>query len=221
MLSESELPDVAPQKKVDVKTTVDAEEVRLEQSVWQSERKKRLDDALEQLPRTILPSRHEYHPTEEAPRSLVADIDTDTAAVGRALHSYMALIRTVTTLDDKLADYVTNQEGIQRETIERLVKNCLESELWREASEGRRLWREIPFCVNVPGGMMRGAIDLMWEDSEGNIHIADWKTGQFDPDRHRQQLREYMQSVEQTTGRKVKSANLFFAATGKRTSMQT
>jgi ATP-dependent exoDNAse (exonuclease V) beta subunit len=69
--------------------------------------------------------------------------------------------------------------------------------------------------IRREAGMLRGAIDLLWEDADGELHIVDWKTGSFDPERHKAQIRDYVSAVTQATGKRIASASLFFAMEGK------
>jgi len=107
--------------------------------------------------------------------------------------------------------HISAQENVSRDELDSLIRNCLECEIWRKAIAGKRLWREVPVRIRTTEGMMHGIIDLVWEDAEDNIHIVDWKSGAFDPDRHREQIRDYTRSLKQASGKDVASANLFFA----------
>jgi len=217
LLAERELPDVDRAGVTGKETSFDATHVGLARADWQRERETRLKDAVGKLPRVVAPSRHGYHAEDESESVLPGEAVDDAVSLGSALHLYMALTEPTTTFSDTLAEYVAGQAGIARRELDSPVKNCLNSDLWREALSGRRIWREAPICVKTDGGMLRGAIDLMWEDRKGDIHIADWKSGEFIPERHRRQVLEYARAVEQATGRKVETARLFFAATGQQT----
>lgn len=54
------------------------------------------------------------------------------------------------------------------------MRAALASDVAR-ASAGARSWREVPFVMATPEGMVEGAIDLLFEDA-GGVSIADYKT---------------------------------------------
>ncbi|MDP8237483.1 MAG: UvrD-helicase domain-containing protein [Candidatus Hatepunaea meridiana] len=193
------------------------------QSVWktctdlQNRRNARLKEIKQQLPKIHIPSGIEAVSIGESQTEAVfIDTNSDAALLGRALHRYMALTKPVTAIDNSLADYIADTEGISGNELIQLITSCLEGELWREAITGVRLWREAPVTLKSPEGMMRGIVDIIWEDTAGDIHIGDWKSGGALNKEYKSQLMDYAQAIRKATDKKVKSANLYLAKTGKR-----
>jgi len=48
--------------------------------------------------------------------------------------------------------------------------------LWSELAEAKQLFRELDFVMAVPPGVLRGQIDLLYQDAEGQWHILDYKS---------------------------------------------
>jgi len=48
--------------------------------------------------------------------------------------------------------------------------------LWSELAEAKQLFRELDFVMAVPPGLLRGQIDLLYEDAQGQWHILDYKS---------------------------------------------
>jgi len=116
--------------------------------------------------------------------------------------------------DAQLADYLSRDEGTDPQRVAQLVKSCLTSALWQNAAAAPRMWRETPIAVTQEDGILRGAIDLVWEDTGGRLHITDWKSGRQQAERHAQQLRDYAAALSRATGRTVTGAALFYADDG-------
>ncbi|MDP8228449.1 MAG: 3'-5' exonuclease, partial [Candidatus Electryoneaceae bacterium] len=181
---------------------------------WMQDRSQRLESALKRLPQMVRPS---YHSTEVVTQDFLRPKAGSTGRIGRAVHQYMALCRLETALDSSLAAHIAREYDLSVENIVPLIKSCLRSDVWHRALDAVRFWREVPVIQSVTGGMIRGIVDLIWEDIDGNLHIADWKTGSFDPQRHTSQVRNYAEVVGRTIcsgsseGRKVISGILYFA----------
>ena len=224
LLTDDQLPASVQAAKEPAETLPDVSSVWDERTAWQSERASRMKNAVQKIPKVTQPSRHDRYSPEPSPASTVEDRSEtavegdgpDRAALGRALHKYMALIAPVTILNNELADYVAREEGILREHLEPLLSSCQKGELWGEAITAVRLWREVPVNVRTSNGILLGVIDLVWEDGKGLLHIGDWKSGSVQPERHEVQMRDYARAVEQATGREVASAGLFYAESEKK-----
>lgn len=212
LVTSDNLTQTAAAKPKESMPEINADEVWKAKEDWLRDRAVRLNRALISLPSVTLPSSHIQGAIDETPTTAV---DADAASIGAALHSYMALTEPVTTYDKSLAEFVASQEGIDMRELRPLVQRCLDSVPWMEAIKSPRIWREVPVIVKVENGILKGAVDLVWEDNGGNIHICDWKGGAFQSEKHEQQLRDYAKGIEVAVGRTVSSAILFFAATGK------
>jgi ATP-dependent helicase/nuclease subunit A len=55
------------------------------------------------------------------------------------------------------------------------VKAVMASEVWRRARAARQCLTEVPFVVGLPDGVVRGVIDLAFEEKDGWV-LVDYKT---------------------------------------------
>jgi len=183
---------------------------------WMQDRRDRLDEAVSRLPQTVLPSRISTEPVltnEKQQEEVVSSIYA--TQLGLALHRYMSLCELSVNLDQELAEYIAGEEDASSQDLQPLIETCLRSDIWQEALDSIRLWREAPVIAHVEEGMMKGIIDLVWEDNQNGLHIVDWKTGQSDPEQHSNQMRAYVTALQQATGTQIKSARLFYTRTGE------
>jgi len=184
--------------------------LRNEIKTWDMERTSRLEAVRRRLPRVMLPSAHEPNLLDAASLTGIGEA----LALGRALHRYLAECLPGEVFDAQLADYLSRDEGTDPQRVAQLVKSCLTSALWQNAAAAPRMWRETPIAVTQEDGILRGAIDLVWEDTGGRLHITDWKSGRQQAERHAQQLRDYAAALSRATGRTVTGAALFYADDG-------
>lgn len=94
------------------------------------------------------------------------------------------------------------------------------SPLGRRAANAIRAEREYDFLIEIEGAILRGQIDLWFED-KGEILLVDYKTDRVDPgEEHRHarryvpQLRLYALALEKLTGRVPARAVLWYLRTG-------
>jgi len=64
--------------------------------------------------------------------------------------------------------------------VAELVTAALQSDVVKSALAGR-YWREVPFAMMGPDGIVEGAIDLVIEDAAGKVTVVDYKTDAFTP----------------------------------------
>ncbi len=195
--------------------SIDVSGVLEELESWQQDRLTRLETARCVLPKVVLPSRHIAEQRDGFLHNVHPMISVTDESLGRALHRYMALCQAATEIDPALAGCVARESGIDSVDLIPLIRICLEGDMWRDALSARRFWREVPVTVGRDEGLLRGVVDLVWEDSDGRLHVGDWKTGAFDPERHQTQIREYVSAVGHATGREVASGRLFLAGEGR------
>lgn len=110
---------------------------------------------------------------------------------GAAFHRLMELadLRSL-KMPDRSVEYAAEEFGIEDrvEELATLIRSVLRSDLLVEASGARRIMRETPFTISidshfaavakagtVPGGMIEGRIDLLFETENGWTAV-DYKT---------------------------------------------
>lgn len=128
--------------------------------------------------------------------------DSEPLRIGRALHRYLSIAPLELPLDHTLLSAVCLKESIAVEVVAPLVSNCLASEVCQGAASAHRFWREVPITLDTGEGIMKGVIDLMWQDSQG-LSIADYKSGAGSPSSYAPQLAHYAEAVERITGERV------------------
>jgi len=134
-------------------------------------------------------------------------------AAGRALHEYLARAPIGVTPDYSMLKIICEREDASYETVVKMTENTVRSHVWRKAQESGRSWREVPISYIDGNVIVRGRIDLVWEDGDG-IQLADFKSGVVQPDSHRRQLERYARGIELATGRKVSAGWIVTARDG-------
>ena len=95
-----------------------------------------------------------------------------------------------------------------------MVERALQSGLLRRAQAADEVYRELPFTVPTPAGLMEGKIDLLFREG-GRWVLVDYKTdAQPEPSRYRAQMQAYTAALRQVAGIAVAEVLLFFVATG-------
>jgi ATP-dependent exoDNAse (exonuclease V) beta subunit len=94
----------------------------------------------------------------------------------------------------------------------RMADNFRKSALGRRAAKASRVEHEFDFLMAVDGLVIRGKVDL-WFEEAGELVIVDYKTGAHnaaDADGHALQLRLYAMAVEQLVGRAADRAYVHY-----------
>jgi CRISPR/Cas system-associated exonuclease Cas4 (RecB family) len=127
-------------------------------------------------------------------------LDLSAADLGTAVHQI---------LSGRPGDYPEEAHG--------LAGVFLESELGAQAAAATRSSREWDFIVDIDGTLVRGTIDLWFENKNGDIVIVDYKTDAIDPGAAEQraesyapQLALYGIAVERALGKRPAHAWLHF-----------
>jgi ATP-dependent helicase/nuclease subunit A len=92
----------------------------------------------------------------------------------------------------------------------------MNSEVWRRARAARRCLTEVPFVVTMPESLVRGVIDLAFEEADGWV-LVDYKTDRTADRRlgelaetYRPQLDAYRAAWAQIASEPVQEAGLYF-----------
>ncbi len=96
-----------------------------------------------------------------------------------------------------------------------------------EALTGGRYWREIPIEVMWrESAILEGAVDLVFADSDGLLHVIDYKTDRIRESQlatraaeHRAQGEAYATTLERVTGRHVCTIHFVFASLNRAVSL--
>jgi len=111
------------------------------------------------------------------------------------------------------------------------IDRFFSSGLYGRIKEAKRVYRETPFTLKIPvrdylgeevpdSGeyvLVQGAVDLFFEDKNGNIYVVDFKTDRvYGPDaretlktRHKRQIGYYCRAVREITGVPVEDAFIY------------
>ncbi len=121
------------------------------------------------------------------------DLDLTAADLGSAVHEILAA---------KPGDYPAEAH--------RLANVFLESSLGARAAASSRAAREWDFIIDIDGTLVRGTVDLWFEDN-GEIHVVDYKTdARVNAEAYAPQLALYALAVERALGRRPAHAWLHF-----------
>src|SRR5260370_4837335 len=90
-----------------------------------------------------------------------------------------------------------------------------------------RYWREVPVGITWKGGeILEGAIDLLYADAGGSLHVVDCKTDHVNEaqmttrsEEYRRQGEAYATTVERITGQQVRAIHFIWASRARMTSM--
>ncbi len=92
------------------------------------------------------------------------------------------------------------------------VRSVMGSELWRRARAARQCLAEVPVVVALSDGLVRGVIDLAFEEADGWV-LVDYKTDRETPEvlleKYRGQLETYRNCWQTATNLPVKEAGLY------------
>jgi ATP-dependent exoDNAse (exonuclease V) beta subunit len=105
----------------------------------------------------------------------------------------------------------------------RLAAVFRKSDLGARARAARRVEREYDFLADIDGLLVRGVIDLWFEDPSG-VTIVDYKTGHAGPElmsEYRLQLQIYSLALRATAGGAPMRACLFLLESGKEITVET
>ncbi len=99
------------------------------------------------------------------------------------------------------------------------VKNALLADAVRDAAASGRYWREVYVVTRAGERYVEGYIDLLSEDTSGDLIVIDYKTDRVRSDVEQQakeryyapQMAGYSEAVAGATGRKVSGQVLVFA----------
>lgn len=125
-----------------------------------------------------------------------AELSTGARELGDAVHRLLGGLPVVNPPAEALA----------------LRDGFLSSQLGRAMAAARRVEREFDFLFHFEGTLLRGVIDLWFEDA-GGVTLVDYKTGRSIGDRtmeaYSDQLRFYALALESLTGRLPRRALLY------------
>ncbi len=134
--------------------------------------------------------------------------------VHRALADWVELSIPFGELDARLPRYAHRlgiavpeavQEAVRR--ARRMLDNLRRAELYLQIGQAVRRRAELPFTLTTRRGQVHGAIDLLYQDSDGSWHLLDWKTAWAPPraaaeraGEHLEQLAVYASAARQVLG---------------------
>jgi ATP-dependent helicase/nuclease subunit A len=145
------------------------------------------------------------------------------SALGRAVHAVLQSIDLATLADlDLLAESAATEENVldHLDQIKHCVRNAAASGPVQRALASARYWREIPVGISLENGsLLEGAIDLLYEDSDGSLVVVDYKTDHVPPERlasrldhYRSQGEAYALAIWRATNQRVSRIEFIFVA---------
>lgn len=130
---------------------------------------------------------------EDLPDEDTNDTGTPAAELGSEVHEILA-----------------GRTGTYSEEAHDLAAVFVQSDWGRRAAACNRSAREWDFIIDISGTLVRGSIDL-WFEENGLLHIVDYKTDlEVRPEGYTTQLALYAHALEQAIGVKPETAQLYF-----------
>jgi len=121
------------------------------------------------------------------------EVDENPAELGSAVHEILA-----------------GKPGTYSDEARRLADVFLSSDLGKRAASSSRAAREWDFIIDVEGTLVRGTVDL-WFENDGQITIVDYKTDQsIHAEAYTPQLALYGIAIERAFGKRPAHAWLHF-----------
>jgi ATP-dependent exoDNAse (exonuclease V) beta subunit len=160
--------------------TPEGDALAAERSRWAAERVQAIA-AASATEKVITPSGLVDHDRLVALKAQGARLESEAGGrlLGTLVHEVLAAIPLDRPdLAEDYAQYFAAKRGKKGSIVKRvaeLVTIALGSDAIKSALAGR-YWREVPFAMVSPEGMVEGAIDLVIQDAAGNVTIVDYKT---------------------------------------------
>ncbi len=179
---------------------VKADDLKGRAKAW----KKRVDECAAALetPVFVRPSQLNEH------RAIAASEDNErresAIATGTACH------RALETCDFKKPRFDA-VSGEAREILDSFAK----SKGWNELAKAEIVARELPFLMERDGGILNGAIDVVYRIGK-KLWVGDYKTDRAErPEDHAEQGRAYVEAVARILGEKPAGFKLIYLRTGR------
>jgi hypothetical protein len=106
--------------------------------------------------------------------------------IGNIVHKALAHWDCLEYPQNRMIEYLESaakREGVFPDAVAHAVRTSLwmlnnlkMHDLYQELNDSVMKYRELPFTLNSPGGILHGVIDLLYKDQHGNWHLVDWKT---------------------------------------------
>jgi ATP-dependent helicase/nuclease subunit A len=64
----------------------------------------------------------------------------------------------------------------QKQEVTLIVRHFMQTKLFAELRQAKKIYRELPFVLNERHGLIYGVVDLLFEDRQGRWHVLDYKT---------------------------------------------
>jgi len=155
----------------------------------------------------------------------------DAASLGTLLHRCMELLdfhrpqraqdlvaqaAAETGLEAPAADV----ESIARQ-LDGMLRRLARHDLWRQLRDARQTFRELDFVLDGAPAVLRGQIDLLYQDAGGGWHVVDYKSDRVEPAdlaeharRYDLQMLAYAAAAARQTGGRIADATLYFLRPG-------
>ncbi|MFA5168692.1 MAG: UvrD-helicase domain-containing protein [Candidatus Omnitrophota bacterium] len=151
--------------------------------------------------------------------AIFSEDDFSAADFGTAMHGFfehLDLERPERFLEQEALDRVFGRFGEDaKNDARKIVQNFIKQPIFCELQKARQVKREIDFVLNERRGLIHGKIDILFQDSQGEWHILDYKTASGDEETARKsaydlQLEIYAIAAERILKLPVRSAIIYY-----------
>ncbi len=164
----------------------------------------------------------------------------DAAQVGTLLHRCMEHLDFKQSVVDKVklaarAKAVLTQQAMEMDLdapdeIDELASDfagmiaaMAAGPIWNDLARAKCIYRELDFTLELDSGSLRGQIDLLFQDADGNWHVLDYKSDRLhqgeSPQAHAEayqlQILLYAAAAKRALGALPKDATIYFLRSGQ------
>ena len=125
--------------------------------------------------------------------------------IGNIVHRALAHWACLTFPEDELRALLINyarREGVRpaahRHAVgaaSRILSNLRSHPLYEQIQQAQRRYHELPFIVNSAVGTLHGVIDLLYQNSQDEWHLLDWKTERVLSNEAGERARQHMKQL--------------------------
>ena len=191
-----------------------------------------------------VPSKYLMDPAEKSPGTAVPGlsapnaassptaptaVNLDAATVGTIFHRCMELMDFADPRPLALVQTTLTEMGLDQEVapaalaadLQAMIDRMAGTPLWDKLRTARQVQRELPLTLGVDGAILRGQIDMIFEDDQGRWHVVDYKSDRVNESTvaghaqsYRLQMLLYALAAWRHTGTPPAQATLYFLRAG-------
>ena len=164
-----------------------------------------------------------------SPTTSPTTANLDAATVGTIFHRCMELMDFANPRPLALVQTTLTEMGLDQDIdaaalaadLQAMIDRMAGAPLWDKLRTARQVLRELPLTLGVDGAILRGQIDMIFEDDQGRWHVVDYKSDRVNESTvvehaksYRLQMLLYALAAWRHTGTPPAQATLYFLRAG-------